>query len=83
MTLHVRKYWDFMRSSFWFLPSLMSAAAVLLAVAVVALDNLRVLRRHAEMIATASRKSIPADDDRLAVEERFQAVIRTLEKSPS
>lgn len=33
------KYWDYLRSSFWFLPSLMAAGAVALAFAVVAMDE--------------------------------------------
>jgi len=34
------KYWDLLRSSFWFLPSLMAAGAVVLAFASVALDEI-------------------------------------------
>jgi uncharacterized membrane protein len=39
MKSHVSRYWDDLRSSFWFLPSLMATGAVLLAFAGVALDR--------------------------------------------
>ncbi|MGB8433041.1 MAG: DUF2254 family protein, partial [Burkholderiales bacterium] len=33
------KYWDHVRSSFWFIPALMTGAAIALAFATVALDD--------------------------------------------
>jgi uncharacterized membrane protein len=36
---HLLEYWDRLRSSFWFVPALMAAAAVALAIATVALDE--------------------------------------------
>lgn len=39
MKAHIRKYWDRLRSSFWFLPSVMTGCAVVLAFASIALDE--------------------------------------------
>lgn len=39
MKAQILKYWDRVRSSFWFLPALMAGAAVGLALATVALDE--------------------------------------------
>ena len=39
MKAHLLKYWDRLRSSFWFVPAIMAAAAVALAFATVALDK--------------------------------------------
>lgn len=39
MKAHIRKYWDRLRSSFWFLPSVMTGWAVVLAFASISLDE--------------------------------------------
>ncbi len=39
MKAHIHKYWDGIRSSFWFLPSVMTCCAVVLAYASVAIDE--------------------------------------------
>ncbi|MGV8899676.1 MAG: DUF2254 domain-containing protein [Burkholderiaceae bacterium] len=39
MKAHIHKYWDRLRSSFWFLPSVMTGCAVVLAFASIALDE--------------------------------------------
>ncbi|MEO6352113.1 MAG: DUF2254 domain-containing protein [Burkholderiaceae bacterium] len=39
MKAHIHKYWDRLRSSFWFLPSIMTGCAIVLAFASVALDE--------------------------------------------
>ena len=49
MTLMLRKYWDRLRSSFWFLPAIMACGAVLLAHGTVALDETGAVRGGVEV----------------------------------
>jgi uncharacterized membrane protein len=39
------------------------------------------LRRHAEMIARGARQGLPEDEDRRAVEERYQSASQALRES--
>lgn len=73
------RLWNCLRSSFWFVPSLMGGSSILLTVALIELDS----TRRDEWFAALAERTVESSHDRSGIDVRLPGVREAFEEEPS